>query len=140
MSYTASNTPFPTSSTQIGYYMGLSATKATSTLANTPVSVNTTTLDIPKGVWIISGNILTSGTSNANVALEGSCTISYFGGSSITSVGFKSTSPIAYMSYAPNDIFYSNGNIGITVSLTAVTSSSSTNASTTASLSIIKIA
>jgi len=139
MSYSASNTPNPTLSSQIGYSMNLTATQAVSTVANTSVSVSTTNSNIPIGVWIISGFCITSGVGNANVAINGDCLISYSTGGTIALDGFQS--PAIRKKYLiPRGVFYSDGTTDIVVRLDATTNSNSTNATTTATLKITKIA
>jgi len=139
MSYSASNTPNPTLSSQIGYSMNLTGTRAETTVANTTVSVSTTNSNIPIGVWIISGYCLTAGALNTTVATQGACIISYSTGGIIAEDGFQS-SAIAYEYLTPNGVFYSDGTTDIVVRLDATSSSSTTYTATTATLKITKIA
>jgi hypothetical protein len=139
MSYKASNTPNPTSPIQIGYSMSLTANEAKSTVANITVSVSTTNSNIPIGVWIISGYSLTAGFSNATVATNGDCIISYSTGDVIAQSGFQSPA-ISYKYLNPTGIFYSDGTTDIVVKLDATTNSNIDYAVTRAFIKITKIA
>lgn len=149
MSYHAPNTPNPSSSTQIGYSMTLSATTVTTTSANLKATSTTTNHNIPIGEWIIVGSCLVAGPTNIaigilydNVAIGGDCTIRVSGGGSLIAVsGFSSPSQtFSYMPLTPSGCFYSNGTLGIDVILSATSNSSTSDVKNTASLKIIKIA
>ena len=139
----APNTPLPTSSTQIGYsvihVLNTASTSTTHLSATMSTYINT----VPIGVWSLSGYVTAEGQSNralvtqayANVSTDQGILVSMSG----LDIGASNTNPFVSILLPFTGVFYSAGNLNLTVQL-LVRSSSTTICNSYGSIVLTKIA
>ena len=139
MSYVASNTPNPTSSTQIGYSQTYNLTPATIITSGTQASISTFIGTIPIGVWLLTTSIYSNSllsdfsTTQSSVQVTGSFGVLIANNEVELQTGYNTI-------FLPlTTSFYSNGsspNITVTLSITG----NGIGSTTAGTITLIKIA